>query len=242
MRLLLFIVCAGIIGGGFLVKCGRSIWMPAKLKLMGKRTTEEVVETLRPKMMQQYPVAELTDGRPLALLAFKEERRLELWKKGVRKWRLIKVYPFTGYSGSLGPKLAEGDRQIPEGVYDVEYLNPNSSYHLSIKLNYPNAFDRSKAELAGRNNLGGDIFIHGSHVTIGCIPLGDDAIEEVFFFVAANGTEHCRIIVAPRDFRKIKSWPDIPSLNWEQELYAKIAEALVPFGQCNDKTPQEKDQ
>lgn len=85
----------------------------------------------------------------------------------------------TGTSGTLGPKREEGDGQIPEGVYGVEDLNPNSLFHLSLKVSYPNAFDREMAKREGCGNLGGDIMVHGGSATVGCIPIGDDAIEEV---------------------------------------------------------------
>jgi murein L,D-transpeptidase YafK len=70
-------------------------------------------------------------------------------------------------SGKAGPKLREGDGQVPEGIYRIDGLNPNSSYHLSLKLNYPNDFDLEQARTEGRTELGGDIFIHGKAVSIG---------------------------------------------------------------------------
>ena len=90
----------------------------------------------------------------------------------------MRTFPFQGFSGTLGPKLREGDGQIPEGLYRIEYLNPNSSYHLSLKIDYPNAFDREKGRSDGRERLGYDIFIHGKSVTVGCIPIGDEAIGQ----------------------------------------------------------------
>ena len=69
------------------------------------------------------------------------------------------------------------DGQIPEGIYGIGYLNPNSSYYFSLKVTYPNASDRARAKADGRTNLGGDIMIHGQAVTIGCVPVGDDAID-----------------------------------------------------------------
>jgi len=97
----------------------------------------------------------------IILVALKEEKLLQVYGKHDAGKKLIKEYPFTAYSGALGPKLKEGDRQIPEGIYKVAYLNPNSSYHLSIKVNYPNQFDQSKSEFQKIEAMGGDIFIHG---------------------------------------------------------------------------------
>ncbi len=117
----------------------------------------------------------------LTILAFKNERKLEVWGYRQKRWRFIKSFNWTAYSGVLGPKLKEGDRQIPEGIYGIEYLNPNSKFHLSMKVSYPNRFDREMAKRDNRDNLGGDIMIHGSNRSVGCIPIGDSGIEELYF-------------------------------------------------------------
>ena len=158
---------------------------------------------------------------------------MEVWiRDAAGPWRLLKRYPFTGFSGALGPKLREGDGQIPEGVYGIEYLNPNSSYHLSLKVDYPNAFDRRMAALEGRTQPGTDIFIHGGSATIGCIPLGDPAVEEVFVLVASVGRERTRVILAPRDFRAGHGPPAIETVGWEDQLYPAIQAALRPFSEA----------
>lgn len=136
--------------------------------------------------------------REVALICIKEERKLELWING----GLAKAYPLTAFSGGPGPKLREGDRQIPEGIYPAVHLNPNSAFHLSIKVGYPNAWDREWAKAEKRERLGGDIFIHGEDVTIGCIPIGNRAIEEVFWAVYQAKPAHTRILISPVDFRK----------------------------------------
>jgi len=167
-----------------------------------KRSAEEVLDDLGHDLRSRYPdLNELTDGRDLALLVFKEERRLEIWKARLGGWNLIDDIAFTGFSGGLGPKLEGSDRQIPEGVYRVESVNPNSAYHLSLKLDFPNAFDRKKAESDGRDpdQLGSDIYIHGDDRTVGCISIGEDMIEAVFYLVAKNGLERCWVMIAPRD-------------------------------------------
>ena len=200
----------------------------------GKRTTSSVVEELRPVMVERFSNwRQLTDGRELVILVFKEERRVELWKQTEGSdFEEVTAWKFTKYCGKLGPKLAEGDWQIPEGVYEIEYLNPNSSYHLSMKVNYPNAFDREMAKRDGRKNLGGDIMIHGKEVTIGCVPIGDPGIEELFFLIAENGYKNARVVMAPRDFRKANAEnPESPGVAWSEELYGRIRSALKPFSQ-----------
>lgn len=165
----------------------------------------------------------------ISFLIFKKERLLELYGHKDGKRVLIKTYPFTAFSGKLGPKLKEGDRQIPEGVYQIEYLNPNSSYHLSAKVNYPNAFDRKMAQKDNRVNLGGDIFIHGKNKTIGCVPIGDKGIEEVFILMSHVLPSRIEVIISPVDFRKRPALPEITSVEWESALYQQIKAGLQDF-------------
>jgi len=130
--------------------------------------------------------------KELLLRAFKEEGVLELWAGNGKGAPLVQVrsYPICAKSGGLGPKRRQGDMQVPEGFYRINHFNPFSSFHLSLGLDYPNASDRIRG---GRGDLGGSIYIHGSCVTIGCIPIEDVAIEEVYLaaadFRAATGRE-----------------------------------------------------
>lgn len=112
------------------------------------------------------------------LRAFKLEGQLEVWlrSKKEKTYTLFKVIPICSTSGELGPKKKEGDGQVPEGFYAISAFNPNSSYHLSLKVSYPN---KSDAHL-NKPPLGGDIMIHGKCVTIGCIPLEDEPIEQLY--------------------------------------------------------------
>ncbi len=112
--------------------------------------------------------------------SFKYEKQMEIWVKSDVKeaYRLFKVYKVCATSGTFGPKRKEGDKQIPEGFYYINEFNPNSNYHLALGLNYPNVSD---AILSDQNKPGGDIYIHGNCVTIGCIPLTDSLIEEVYY-------------------------------------------------------------
>ncbi len=164
--------------------------------------------------------------KEIILVVFKEERLLQVYTKDYMGIKLLKTYSFTAYSGKLGPKLRDGDRQIPEGIYKVEYLNPNSSYYLSIKINYPNAFDKSKTKLSSFAEMGSDIFIHGKSASIGCIPIGDEAIEEVFVLTQKAMNNEVKVIISPRDFRKNNTFPEIDDIEWENELYLKIYDEL----------------
>jgi len=209
---------------------GGSIWRPIKARLSGEKTVAQVLGELEPLLARRYQNLDaLTDGAPMSILAFKEEQRLELWKQRETGWELVRTFPFTGYSGKLGPKLREGDGQIPEGIYKIEYLNPHSSYHLSLKVDYPNSFDRKMAAADGREGLGFDIFIHGESATIGCIPIGNDGIEELFYLVAKNGYRHVSVIISPVDFRLGGTPPAVDEIDWEAGLYASLIQKLQEY-------------
>jgi len=113
------------------------------------------------------------------LRAIKSERKLELYAKNKNDsiYTLIKSYDFCFFSGELGPKRAQGDMQIPEGFYHIDRFNPSSYFFLSLGINYTNISDR---KLSNSRDVGGDIFIHGDCVSIGCIPLTDKWIKELY--------------------------------------------------------------
>jgi len=115
--------------------------------------------------------------------SFKYDSQLEVWVKNDKKdpYKLFKTYKVCALAGTLGPKRMGGDYQVPEGFYYINEFNPKSNYHLSLGLNYPNISDRI---LSDAINPGGDIYIHGSCVTVGCIPLTDAMIEEVYIITA----------------------------------------------------------
>ncbi|MDP2388644.1 MAG: L,D-transpeptidase family protein [Bacteroidota bacterium] len=110
--------------------------------------------------------------------AFKLEKKLEIWvkNKADNVYTHLLDYDICETSGELGPKRQEGDGQVPEGFYSIDLWNPTSSYYLSMRVNYPNLSDTKK----GKKPLGGAIMIHGNCVTIGCIPITDDKIKELY--------------------------------------------------------------
>jgi murein L,D-transpeptidase YafK len=140
-------------------------------------------------LQRELQKAGVKNGFQLYLAAYKNEGKFELWLKAAdqSQFRLFKTYDFCAHSGTLGPKVIEGDGQTPEGFYKINVFNPQSSYHLSLGVDYPNKVDMTRT---GKNNKpGGDIYIHGNCVTIGCIPLTDQKIEEVYIIAveAKNG-------------------------------------------------------
>lgn len=134
--------------------------------------------------------------------SFKQEKQLEVWcrTKGAGKYTLVKTIPVCASSGGLGPKRKEGDLQVPEGFYEVSWFNPMSDYHLGLKINYPNQSDRIKA----KGSPGGDIMIHGNCVTIGCIPLEDEPIEELYVLCVESKNRKNNINVSIYPFRLTK--------------------------------------
>lgn len=206
--------------------------MPLVNKVKGKETVESRIDNIQEhvwnRLENHLRIAgyKMDYPKEIILAVFKEERKLQVYSKDYNGIRLIKEYPFTAFSGQLGPKLKEGDKQIPEGIYKVEYLNPNSSYYLSIKVSYPNEFDKSKTEFTNITEMGGDIFIHGKSATIGCIPIGDEAIEEVFLLAHKAMNNDIKVIISPRDFRVNSNFPEIEKIDWENELYGIINNEL----------------
>ena len=139
--------------------------------------------------------------------AFKLERQLEVWIKNeyAEAFQLFKVYKVCATSGTVGPKRKEGDKQIPEGFYYINEFNPNSNYHLALGLNYPNASD---AILSDQDKPGGDIYIHGNCVTIGCLPLTDSLIEQVYYLASVvkdQGQDFIPVHIYPLRFDNSKS-------------------------------------
>lgn len=129
-----------------------------------------------------------TENFHMFVRAFKHERSLEVWVKpaGSDIYQLLHTYPICAASGSPGPKRREGDMQVPEGVYFIQHFNPTSNFYLSLGIDYPNASDRL---LSNRHRPGGAIYIHGGCVTIGCIPLTDDKIKELYV-MAVEARDH----------------------------------------------------
>jgi murein L,D-transpeptidase YafK len=137
---------------------------PIRVRKARKAVGAEIKERVQAAGLS-YPPKEIY------IRVFKGDDEVEVWG-GNGKSDLVKIHTYRvcARSGELGPKRKQGDLQVPEGFYFIDRFNPVSSYHLSLGLNYPNASDR----ILGRKPLGGDIFIHGDCVTIGCVPLEDE--------------------------------------------------------------------
>lgn len=144
-----------------------------------------------------YPPAEV------ALLVVKSSRVMELHARDRGgSWRLLAVYPVLALGRGPGPKLRRGDGCTPEGIYRITDLNPDSRFHVSLRLGYPNAFDRARGTAEGRTDLGDDIVIHGGERSVGCLAMGDAAAEELFVLTADAGAANVTVVITPRDFRE----------------------------------------
>jgi murein L,D-transpeptidase YafK len=137
----------------------------------------QILNRLQPEMQANN----IYVGDPVFIRIFKEEHQLELWMKGRddHRYTLVKTYPICKWSGRLGPKFAEGDHQAPEGFYatNLDNLNPNSQYHLSFNIQFPNAFDRA------HGRTGTFIMVHGDCVSEGCYAMTDPLMEEIYVIV-----------------------------------------------------------
>ncbi len=171
-----------------------------------------------------YPPSRLT------LIGLKDEMELEIWAEKDGRWVHIATYEIYAASGTGGPKQTAGDRQVPEGVYRITELNPNSRFYLSMRLDYPNEYDRLMARYDGRSKLGGDIYIHGKAKSKGCLAVGDEAIEELFVLAARTGTENTKVVIVPYDFRK--RTPEIDGEKgppWLPELYENLVREMTRY-------------
>jgi murein L,D-transpeptidase YafK len=153
------------------------------MESIGSDRLEAVRARVEPSLKRALATADLRYGAPVFVRVLKEENELELWMESAvgKPWKLFRKWKIANYSGTLGPKLKEGDMQAPEGFYEVglKQLNPMSRFHLSFNIGYPNAYDRH------HGRTGSLIMVHGSNVSIGCFAMTDPVIEEVYLLVEA---------------------------------------------------------
>ena len=198
----------------------------------GQRTVEDILQIYGPnatnKLKPYFARAKVTyPPREVTFIALKQEKKLELWARDSGEFHFIRDYDIRAASGVSGPKLRQGDRQVPEGIYRIAGLNPNSHYHLSMKINYPNEFDLFHAWQEKRTDPGSDIFIHGRAASIGCLAMGDEAIEELFVLTAQTGAENVKVVIAPQDPRAYFLKADAQKLpEWTPELYSMISREI----------------
>src|SRR5215510_7871052 len=152
-----------------------------------QRTFPRPSEALQKKedtLQKQFEAKKLRwPAKYIYIRSFKYDSQMEVWVKNEMKdpFQLFKTYKICALAGTLGPKRMEGDYQVPEGFYYINEFNPRSNYYLSLGLNYPNASDQV---LSDSLRPGSEIYIHGSCVTVGCIPITDQQIDELYILAA----------------------------------------------------------
>ncbi len=159
-------VCASVLAG-----CSAENFM------FGPDGNKKHLRPISPQTMALMQEKGMTKESPILLRIYKEESELEIWKKTTAgNYELLKKFPICKWSGELGPKVKQGDRQAPEGFYSIrpELMNPHSSYHLSFDLGFPNEFDRA------HKRTGAHLMVHGDCSSSGCYAMTDEQIAEIF--------------------------------------------------------------
>lgn len=179
--------------------------------VQSQRSNSKVAFVFKAKedtLKKQFAAAKIEwPPRQLYIRSFKYDSQLEVWVRNSNKeaYKLFKTYKVCALSGALGPKRIEGDYQVPEGFYYISSFNPRSNYHLSLGLNYPNASD---ILLSDSLRPGGGIYIHGNCVTVGCIPIQDSQIEELYIlasYARDNGEDFIPVHIFPIRYNSPKS-------------------------------------
>ena len=178
---------------GFLILIICLLWLPitADARVPESERSRDAIQRVMPSLKRDLRASGFRLGSPLFIRVFKEEAELEIWLRKGQNFALFRTYPICTYSGGLGPKLREQDEQSPEGFYIVQArdMNPNSRFHLSFDLGYPNAFDKT------HGRTGSLLMVHGDCKSRGCFAMArtpwpeaednEEAIEEIWTLMAA---------------------------------------------------------
>lgn len=181
------------------------------------------------QLQKQFEEMNLTwPAKYLYIRSFKYDGQLEVWVKNERKapFKLFKTYKVCALAGTLGPKRMQGDFQVPEGFYYINEFNPNSNYYLSLGINYPNPSDKL---LADPEHPGGDIYIHGNCVTVGCIPVNDQQMEDIYILAAHAknmGQDFIPVHIFPIRYNNKKSQEYLQGLTKENPRLKQFSASL----------------
>ncbi len=180
------ILTAIILAAGIMANHSRTALLDAASERIGRLVGRHVprldpVKNAPKRLAARLAAHGLAAGQPVFVRIFKEESELEVWLQSADGYRLLHTYPICKWSGRLGPKLKEGDRQSPEGFYEVSrrQLNPHSRHHLAFNIGFPNAYDQ------WHGRTGTYLMVHGGCTSIGCYAVGDANVDEVYSLVAA---------------------------------------------------------
>lgn len=197
MRNILILIISLVVSTGF--KTGENFLTEQRKHERVRTAYSEKEATLKEKLKEQQ-----LDLNSINILitVFKSEKEMVIYVKSKteKAYKKLATYAICANSGSLGPKRMQGDGQVPEGFYYIDKYNPTSSYYLSLGVSYPNKADKLKSTAT---NLGGDIFIHGECVTIGCMPMTNDKIKEIYLYAIQahqNGQSNIPVYIFPFKF------------------------------------------
>jgi murein L,D-transpeptidase YafK len=205
-KLISFLFCCAFLSPVFSQTSVNSVRFLDYQKSLPK--VSEMISRKEDTLMKQFRAKQLVwPARYLYIRSFKYDSEMEIWVKNKQsdKFKLFKTYKICALAGSLGPKRMAGDYQVPEGFYYINEFNPKSLYHLSLGLNYPNPSDKLLSDLS---QPGGAIYIHGSCVTTGCIPITDGQIEELYVLAAHAkdlGQDFIPVHIFPVNFKNPRS-------------------------------------
>ncbi|MEO6613427.1 MAG: L,D-transpeptidase family protein [Chitinophagaceae bacterium] len=189
----------------------------------------EALQRKEDTLQKQFEEKKLVwPAKYIYIRSFKYDSQLEVWVKNDRKdpFQLFKTYKVCALAGTLGPKRMEGDYQVPEGFYYINEFNPKSSFYLSLGINYPNASDKI---LSDSLRPGSAIYIHGSCVTVGCIPIRDEQIDELYILAAHakdQGQDFIPVHIFPVRFNKDKSVKYLENLTKDDAGLKKFADKM----------------
>jgi murein L,D-transpeptidase YafK len=201
----------------------------------------EALQRKEDTLQKQFEAKKLKwPARYIYIRSFKYDSQLEVWVKNEIKepFQLFKSYRVCALAGTLGPKRMEGDYQVPEGFYYINEFNPKSNYYLSLGLNYPNASDKI---LSDSLRPGSAIFIHGSCVTVGCIPIRDEQIDELYILAAHakdQGQDFIPVHIFPIKFNVEKSVKYLENLTKDDPTLKKFADRMEDAFDYFDKYKQ----
>ncbi|MEP6700776.1 MAG: L,D-transpeptidase family protein, partial [Bacteroidota bacterium] len=197
-----------------------------------QKTFPRPTEALQRKadtLQKQFEAKKLVwPAKYIYIRSFKYDSQLEVWVKNEMKdqFRLFKTYKVCALAGTLGPKRMEGDYQVPEGFYYINEFNPKSSYYLSLGINYPNSSDKI---LSDSLRPGSEIYIHGSCVTVGCIPIRDEQIDELYILAAYakdQGQDFIPVHIFPVRFNVDRSVKYLDNLTKDDPVLKKFADKM----------------
>ncbi len=204
-----FSIMKKLLFGLFIILCTKTIAQPSFLETQRSnqrvanaiKSREDSLKKQAERLGLQWPI------KQVYIRSFKYDSQLEVWARNNSKdaFKLFKTYKVCALSGSLGPKRIEGDYQVPEGFYYINVFNPKSTYHMSLGINYPNASDQL---LSDSSQPGSEIYIHGSCITVGCIPIKDEQIEEVYLlasYAKNQGQDFIPVHIFPIRYNNPKS-------------------------------------